>query len=172
MSRTKQTTITKDSFVIRPMKASDNVEIAKFIRAVIDEHKASRTNSVYDDPTTDCVFQTFEGVNAKYWVLDYNGKVVGGCGFFPTRGLPDGCAEIVKFYILPEARGKNFGAMLLDLVIEQAQVAGYGQLYLETVPIFAKAIDMYLKRGFTFLDHQICNNGHSAPNIFMVKDLL
>ncbi|MFG6426428.1 MAG: GNAT family N-acetyltransferase [Muribaculaceae bacterium] len=166
------TKMTFDSeFEIRPMREADNKSIACYIRAVIDEHKASRTNSVYDDPTTDCVFQTFEGVNAQYWVLDHNGSVVGGCGYFPTNGLPLGCAEIVKFYILPEARGHNYGATLLDLVINQAKKAGYNQLYLETVPSFAKAIDMYCKRGFKFLDRQICDNGHSAPNVFMVKSL-
>lgn len=116
------TKMTFDSeFEIRPMREADNKSIACYIRAVIDEHKASRTNSVYDDPTTDCVFQTFEGVNAQYWVLDHNGSVVGGCGYFPTNGLPLGCAEIVKFYILPEARGHNYGATLLDLVINQAK---------------------------------------------------
>lgn len=55
-----------DGFTIRPMKESDNRNIANYIRAVIDEHKASQTNSVYDDPTTDCVFQYFQGVNAQY----------------------------------------------------------------------------------------------------------
>lgn len=161
-----------DGFEIRPMKISDNKSIAKYIRAVIDEHKASQTNSVYDDPTTDCVFQSFEGMNAKYWVIDKDGFAVGGCGFFPTNGLPDGCAEIVKFYILPIARGHRLGSRLLDFVIEKAQEAGYTQLYLETVPLFDKAIDMYVRRGFSFLDRQICDNGHSAPNVFMVKSLV
>ena len=140
-----------DGFTIRPMKESDNRNIANYIRAVIDEHKASQTNSVYDDPTTDCVFQCFQGVNAQYWVIDYNGMAVGGCGFYPTNGLPDGCAEIVKFYILPIARNHGIGAYILDYVIKLAQKAGYKQLYLETVPLFSKAIDMYVKRGFTDL---------------------
>ena len=40
---------------------------------------------------------TVENANAEYWVIDYKGEVQGGCGFYPAKGLPDKCVEIVKY---------------------------------------------------------------------------
>lgn len=158
-----------DCYIIRPMRESDNEQIAHLIRCVIDEHGASRTNSVYDDPQTDNVFKSFLNINAEYWVIDHNHKIVGGCGFFPTDGLPEKCAEIVKFYLMPAARGKGLGAQIFDFVTDRASHAGYNRLYLETVPLFSRAVDMYKERGFDFLSAPIGNTGHSAPSIFMSK---
>ena len=158
-----------DCYIIRPMQESDNEQIAHLIRCVIDEHGASRTNSVYDDPQTDDVFKSLLNINAEYWVIEYNHKVVGGGGFFPTDGLPEKCAEIVKFYLMPTARGKGLGAQIFDFVIDRASHAGYNRLYLETVPLFSRAVDMYKERGFDFLNAPIGNTGHSAPSIFMSK---
>lgn len=158
-------------YMIRPMKESDNSQIASLVRCVVDEFGASRTNSVYDDPATDHVYNMFQGKNAEYWVIEHEGKVVGGCGFYPTEGLPDGCAEMVKFYLLPVARGKHLGARIFDMVAERAKNAGYTSLYLETIPLFAKAVAMYQARGFHFLPVAIGNTGHSAPSIFMSKSL-
>ncbi len=160
-----------EEFLIRPIKERDNLQVAHLVRSVIDEHHASQTNSVYDDPMTDHVYESLQNSNAQYWVIDYHGDVIGGCGFFPTKGLPDGCAEIIKYYLLPFARGKRLGSCLLDFVIEKAKEAGYTQLYIETVPLFAKAIEMYTTRGFRFLPMPLGNTGHSAPNIFMSKPL-
>jgi len=158
-----------DRYIIRPMQRSDNAGIATMIRCVIDEFGASRTNSVYDDPQTDEVFQSFQNRNAEYWVIDHDGEIVGGCGFFPTEGLPLHCAEIVKFYLMPAVRGKRLGARIFDFVTERATKAGYTRLYLETVPLFARAVEMYLNRGFVFLPAPIGNTGHSAMSIYMSK---
>ena len=158
-----------DCYIIRPMQESDNEQIAHLIRCVIDEHGAPRTNSGYDDPQTDNVFKSLLNINAEYWVIEYNHKVVGGCGFFPTDGLPEKCAEIVKFYLMPTVRGKGLGARLFDFVIDRASHAGYNRLYLETVPFFLRAVDLYKERGFDFLNAPIGNTGHSSQSIFMSK---
>ena len=69
--------------------------MVRLIRCIIDECGVSRTGMVYDDPATDCISQSFENANAEYWVIDYEGEIQGSCGFYPTKGLPDKCAEIV-----------------------------------------------------------------------------
>ena len=90
---------TKDDFIICPIKETDNAQMARLIRCVIDEFGVSRTSTVYDDPATYCISQSVENTNAEYWVIDYKGEIQGGCGFYPTKGLPDKCVEIVKYYL-------------------------------------------------------------------------
>lgn len=162
----------KEDFIIRRMVESDNLDIARFIRAVIDEYSGPQKDSVYDDPSTDCLYQSFKKQKAEYWVIDYKGKAVGGCGYYPTEGLPRGCAEIVKFYIMPIARGCGLGGQLMDIIINQAREAGYSQLYIETIALFSTAVEMYKKRGFELLDQEMGNTGHSSMEIFMIKTLV
>ena len=154
-----------------PINETDNAQMARLIRCVIDEFGVSRTGTVYDDPTTDCISQLVENVNAEYWVIDNDGEIQGGCGFYPTEGLPDKCAEIVQYYFSSAVRGKELGGKILDLIIRRANDAGYTSLYIETFPLFDKAIDMYKRCGFRLLDSQLGNSGHTATSIFMMKTL-
>lgn len=122
---------TKDGFIIRPIKETDNAQMARLIRCVIDEFGVSRTGTVYDDPVTDCISQSVENVNTEYWVIDYGGEIQGGCGFYPTKGLSGECAEIVKYYLSPAVREKGLGGMILDLIVRRAKEAGYTSLYIK-----------------------------------------
>ena len=108
-----------ETITIRPIEEKDNKEIAALIRKVFEEFDAPKTESVYSDPLTDRLFQSFyQHPRAGYWVVEYNGSIVGGCGFYPTEGLDTDCAEIVKFYLSPLLRGKKVGSALLNMVEE------------------------------------------------------
>ena len=39
----------------------------------------------YDDPHTDRMFQTFNIKGAEYWIVESNGVILGGGGFYPTK---------------------------------------------------------------------------------------
>ena len=97
--------------------------------------------------------------------------MIGGCGVYPTSGLPEGYAELVKFYLLPEYRGRGIGRMLMERNIESARDFGYSQLYLESMPELSKAIGMYEKAGFHFIPGRLGNSGHFNCDIWMVRDL-
>ena len=40
-------------------------------------------------------------------------EMVGGGGIYPTKGLPEKTCELVKMYLLPVARGKGVGKMII-----------------------------------------------------------
>ncbi|WP_266204307.1 GNAT family N-acetyltransferase [Pontibacter kalidii] len=156
---------------IRPIQASDNEPLATLIRAVFREFKIDKPGTVYTDPTTDALYQLFQHPGSTYFVAEENGVLVGGCGVYPTEGLPEGCAELVKFYLTAEARGKGIGNKLMQQSIAAARALGYKQLYLESFPELAKAVSMYEKAGFEPLPHALGNSGHYACTIWMLKDL-
>jgi putative acetyltransferase len=158
--------------IIRPIEKSDNPVIAELIRKVFREFKLSQTGTVYSDKTTDSLFELFQNPNAQYWVAELDNIILGGCGFFPTNGLPAGCAEIVKFYLSPEARGQGTGRELMQRICDSAKDLGYEELYLETFPELAATISMYEKAGFRHLKHPLGNSGHFACTIWMIKNLL
>lgn len=156
---------------IRPIQKSDDEAIGDIVKAVFEEFDAPKVGTVYSDPRTFRLFEEMEAVEkAGYFVAEENGKILGGCGFFPTEGLPEGCAEIVKFYLLPEARGKHLGSKLLEIAEKAAKEAGYTTAYIESLLHFARAVSMYRKSGYVDSE-RLGNSGHSATTVMMLKTL-
>jgi putative acetyltransferase len=155
----------------RNIEEKDNKELAGLIRAVFREFKIDRPGTVYFDPTTDSLSELFKLPGSVYWIAEENGILAGGCGIYHTPGLPEGCAELVKFYLLQAWRGKGIGRRLMEKCFESAKQLGFKQLYLESLPELDKAVSMYLKSGFRHIPHALGNSGHFGCNIWMVKDL-
>lgn len=156
---------------IRNIQQSDNDALAKLIRSVFEEYHAPLLNTVYDDLRTQTMFENFQHPRCEYFVVEYEGEVLGGCGYFPTEGLPEGYAELVKFYFSPKLRGKGMGKKLMQQVIEAARTAGYSNLYIESFTEFSHAVSMYEKLGFKHIPNRLGNSGHTATTIYMQKNL-
>jgi len=157
---------------IRRIDIKDNMALAAVIRAALTEFGANKPGTVYFDPTTDQLFQLFETPGSIYYVAEQANEIVGGCGIFPTVGLPEKTCELVKLYLAPSARGKGLGKALMLKAMAWAKEAGYEQVYLETMPELSNAVTMYEKLGFNRLSTSLGNSGHDGCSIWMLKNLL
>jgi len=157
---------------IREIKKQDNEELARIIRETLVEFDVPKIGTVYSDPDTDHLFELFEKAPASfYYVAEEDGVLIGGCGIYPTQGLPTGYAELVKLYLTNATRGRGIGKLLMDKCYETATEMGYTHLYLESFPQLAKAVSLYDKAGFKSLDGALGNSGHFACTIWMLKEL-
>ena len=161
----------QEGVLYRKIGKTDNRELADVIRSVFREFGIDRPGTVYFDPTTDSLYELFRTEGSVYWIAEEKGKIIGGCGVYPTPGLPDGCAELVKFYLLAQWRGRGIGRSLMEKCFESSRLYGYRQLYLESLPELEKAVSMYVRAGFRFISHSLGNSGHFGCNIWMIKDL-
>jgi len=159
------------SIIFRTIEEKDNKEIAELIRKVFREFKIDRPGTVYFDPTTDNLFKLFSTPGSEYWIVEEDGIMIGGCGVFPTPGLPEGCAELVKLYLSATQRGKGTGWKLMEKTFVSAKRFGYKHLYLESLPELSKAINLYERTGFRHLPAPLGNSGHFGCNIWMLKEL-
>jgi putative acetyltransferase len=155
----------------RTIEKRDNAAIAAIIRAALVEFDAAKPGTVYYDPTTDELHALFARPDAEYHVLEADGKVAGGSGIYPTAGLPDGCCELVKLYLAPEARGKGYGRLLINECFEIARRLGYATVYLETLPELKMAVGLYESCGFRYLDKPLGDSGHFGCDLWMLKQL-
>src|SRR5580765_6125060 len=119
---------------IRPIQPGDNPALAKIVRDTLVEFGANHPGTVYYDPTTDALFELFQRNGARYFVGEIDDKIVGGAGIFPSDGLPAGVCELVKMYLLPEARGVRLGKTLIEKSLQFAKENKYEQVYLESMP--------------------------------------
>jgi putative acetyltransferase len=156
---------------IRPISIADNPLIATIIRSCLTEFGANKPGTVYYDKTTDQLFELFQENGAGYFIAEQDGQVVGGGGIFPSPGLPAGTCELVKMYLLPLARGTGIGATLMNTCLSKAKEMGFDNMYIETLPELKKAISVYEKFGFIYLDKPLGNTGHFGCSVWMLKSL-
>jgi putative acetyltransferase len=156
---------------IRPIHPSDNPDLALIVRNTLAEFGAANPGTVYFDSTTDALFELFQVPNAAYFVAEVNGKILGGGGIYPTEGLPEGTCELVKMYLLPEARGIGLGRTLIEKCLETAKEEGFQQVYLETLDELHLALKIYAKFGFEYLCAPMGNTRHFGCGLWMLKKL-
>lgn len=156
---------------IRQVKESDNLTLANLIRGVFVEHNAPTIGTVFSDPTTDNLYALFRNERSVLWVAEIDNQIMGCCGIFPTKGLPKGCVELVKFYLLKQARGKGIGKALMEKSMETAKELNYAEMYIESLSEFANAVKLYKKQGFLRLNKPLGYSGHSTCNIWLLKKL-
>lgn len=157
---------------IRLIQSSDNPSLAEIIRSTLAEFGANHPGTVYFDSATDSLYESFQRPNSVYFVAENeNGKVVGGGGVYPTEGLPADTCELVKMYLLPEARGAGLGRTIIEKCLDTARNFGFSKVYLESMPELKKALKVYEKFGFTYLCSPIGNSGHFGCDLYMLKVL-
>jgi len=156
---------------IRSIQPSDNAALAVIIRDSLSEFGANKPGTVFYDPTTDALYNLFQLAGSFYQVAEEDGQLLGGAGIFPSKGLPAGICELVKMYLHKSARGKGLGRLLINKCLEKAKDLGYKKVYLETMPELRKAVSVYEKFGFTYLNGPMGNTGHFGCDVWMIKDL-
>ena len=156
---------------IRRIQQKDNPFIAKIIRFCLEEFGANKPGTVYYDKSTDQLSVLFEQPQSHYFIAEQEGKIVGGGGIFASPGLPSNCCELVKIYLLPEARGVSIGAALLTNCIAEAQNEGFKNIYIETMPELKQAIGVYEKFGFEYLSKPLGDKGHFGCDVWILKNI-
>lgn len=162
----------EESINIRTIRKEDNVQLAAIIRETLKEFGAAKPGTVYYDPTTDDLFQLFSATSGSvYYVAETQGRILGGGGIFPSPGLPQDTCELVKMYLLPEARGIGLGKKIIEACIAFADETGYKKIYIETMPELKQAMKTYEKFGFKYLSGPLGNTGHFGCELWMLKKL-
>jgi len=161
----------ENNITIRTIQLDDNVELAKIVRNSLAEFGANKPGTVFFDDTTDHLYELFQQPGSVYYVAEQECQILGGGGIFPSEGLPADTCELVKMYLRPDARGKGLGKLLIEQCLDFAKGFGYLQVYIETMPELRKAVSVYEKFGFEYLDGPLGNTGHFGCDVWMLKPL-
>jgi putative acetyltransferase len=161
----------ENNITIRKIEFNDNKELASIVRTSLAEFGANKPGTVYYDDTTDHLYELFQQPGSVYYVAEQDGKLLGGAGIYPTEDLPEQTCELVKMYLRKEARGRGLGKLLIKKCLEFAKGFGYLQVYIETMPELRKAMTIYEKFGFEYLNGPLGNTGHYGCDVWMLKKL-
>ncbi len=156
---------------IRGIRQEDNPQIARVIRDVLEEHGVPKVGTAYADPELDHMFEAYNAPQSVYFVLERDGKIVGGAGVAPLKdGDPKVC-ELQKMYFLAPVRGRGFGSLMIEKCLNAAREMGFETCYLETMDYMDAAQKLYRKTGFDYIAAPMGNTGHCACPVWMTRKL-
>jgi putative acetyltransferase len=162
---------------IRQILQKDNEQIAQVIRSVFHELNAPKVGTAYADPILDTLFEVYQAPRSVYYVVEHNGKVVGGCGIAPLEMLNQvqydniKVCELQKMYFAPEIRGTGFAEKIIEKCLEFAKTHDFEICYLETLSFMTAAQKLYKRLGFEHIDGPMGDTGHSSCEVWMVKKI-
>jgi putative acetyltransferase len=156
---------------LRPIAAADDPAIAAIIRTVMPEFGAVGPGYAIEDPEVDWMSRAYAGPGAAYFVVERDGRVLGGGGIAPLSGGDEGVCELRKMYFLPELRGAGMGEALVRHCLATARAFGYRTCYLETLGGMDVAVRLYEKLGFRRLAAPMGATGHHGCDRYYVLDL-
>ncbi|MEN9928797.1 MAG: hypothetical protein RLZZ231_718 [Bacteroidota bacterium] len=156
---------------IREIQQSDNPEVAAVIRKVFISDDYPKTGTAFEDPQLEFMFETYQQPNSAYFVIEVEGRIVGGAGIGPLQNSDENICELQKMYFLEEVRGKGWGTLMIQKCLEKAIAFGFEKCYLETLPEMLSAQNLYQKAGFNYLDTALGSTGHTSCPVWMIKVL-
>lgn len=98
--------MTENNYVIRPIQQDDNPKIAAAIRSVLIEVGVPKVGTAYADKALDEMFETFNKSTSQYFVLECNGKILGGAGVAQLDNYDGPICELQKCILNQKAEAK------------------------------------------------------------------
>ena len=160
-----------DPYALRPIEPRDDAAVAAIIRTVMPEFGAIGCGFAINDPEVDWMSRAYAEPRSAYFVVERDGKVVGGAGIAPLEGGDGATCELRKMYFLPGARGIGAGAAMMARCLQAARDAGFSRCYLETLGGMDAAMRLYERAGFSRIDVPMGDTGHGGCNTFYLLDL-
>ena len=156
---------------IRQIQKADNEQIASVIRSVLIEHDVPKVGTAYADVSLDSMFEAYSFARSRYFVIEKDGKIIGGAGISQLENESETICELQKMYFLSEARGLGLGSEMMENCLAFAKSVGFEKCYLETMPYMHAAQKLYLKFGFHYIDSSMGCTGHTSCPVWMLKEL-
>lgn len=157
--------------VVREVRAEDDPQVAAIIHQVMPEFGAGGPGFAIHDPEVGAMSAAYTGPRARYFVVEHEGRVLGGGGFAPLTGADPDVCELRKMYFLLEVRGIGLGAHLLRRILDEAKAAGFHGCYLETLTGMTAARRLYERSGFERLSAPRGETGHFGCDTWYFQTL-
>ena len=159
--------------VLRPIRPTDDAAVAAVIRDVMTEFRCTGEGFAIHDPEVAAMSKAYAAKDARYFVAERNGAVLGGGGFgrLAGTGPAEAICELRKMYFRPELRGIGAGAALLEVLLAEMRACGYRRCYLETTSWMEAAHKLYQRAGFAPAPGPMGCTGHHGCNRFFLRDL-
>lgn len=157
--------------LIRPVRLADAAEVAACVKSVYDEYGFTWDPSGYHADLYD-LSEYVDPALASFWVAEVGNQIL-GCGGITWHEVVPGevgqvvefegdpriagtSAELVRFYVRPDARRRGIGRSILDLSIAKARELARNQVEIWSDKRFTQAHQMYISTGAEIVGERVC----------------
>lgn len=160
-------------WILRPIRPRDDDAVATTIRTVMTEHGCTGPGFAIHDGEVVAMSRHYAASDARYYVVEHQGEVVGGAGFARLQGTTaeQATCELRKMYFRATTRGLGLGHALLALLLDEMRAVGYRRCYLETTSWMQAAQHLYRAHGFVAQCSSEGATGHHGCDAFFARDL-
>ena len=131
--------------IFRAATNHDGERIRNLVFGVLREYGLEPDPGGTDDDLSD-IEKNYIGRGGVFEILeDRQANLLGTVGLYPINSET---VELRKMYFEKSLRGKGFGKLTLEKMIEEARRRGFRRIYLETNSVLKEAIHLYEKFGF------------------------
>ncbi|MEQ8968217.1 MAG: GNAT family N-acetyltransferase [Azospirillaceae bacterium] len=135
--------------VLRPGEDRDADDLIALVGTCFAEYPGCVLDVDGEIPELRAIATWAAGGGGAFWCVEHDGRVVASVGAMPLAGGGDGPAiELVKLYVLPEARGTGLARRLVGAVEDHARATGAGRIELWTDTRFTTAHRVYERLGY------------------------
>lgn len=160
-----------EEWTLRKIEEKDNEAVAALIRSVFEELEIPKVGTAYEDSCLDHMFEQYQQPRSVYFVVEFQGQLMGGAGVAPLADAAQNICELQKMYFQSEIRGRGIGRQMMDKCLQSAIEIGFDFCYLETMPFMHAAQGLYKKVGFEYLAAPLGGTGHCSCPVWMLKNL-
>lgn len=151
---------------LREIEEKDNQILGEIVQRSLEEEGLNIPGTAYFDPYLFSLYEYYQKPDRQYWVLEKEGKVIGGIGVGPfdeERRI----GEIQKLYIVKEERGQGYAHKLVNKALGYGK-EHYDSLYIDTFASLSDANHLYRQYGFEKLDEPLSGTEHSACDTWLL----
>lgn len=134
--------------LIRLAANADAEKIANVLLRSFDEYRPSYTSRAFDATTPSAKGVLARLQEGPIWVAEHDGDVIGTV----SAVRREDSVYIRGMAVLPNAREKHIGSVLLERVELFAREASCRRVFLSTTPFLDRAIRLYERCGFQRID--------------------
>ena len=160
-----------NTYNIREIKPEDNEQVKEVVQGVLVEMGVPKVGTAYEDASLNDMHAEYDEPKKAYFVVDDDGRIIGGAGIAPLANHDGSICELQKMYFLPQVRGKGVGAEMMKKCLEFAKEQGFKKCYIETMPYMEQAQKLYRRSGFQSLEGPLGDTGHYNCSVWMIRDL-
>jgi len=163
--------VSEIKIIIREIRPEDNSQIGRVIKNCFPEWDIPRIGTAFEDPETKKMYEAYQQPREVYFVVERDGKILGGAGIKQLKNFEGNVCELQKMYFAAEIRGMGLGKKMMNTCLEAAKNFGYDLCYLESASQLKSAIHLYEKTGFKHRNSPLGNTGHYSCGVWMTKNL-
>ena len=136
-----------ENYTIRSWQPDDRQAAAEVIQNALAQYGLGWEPDGADRDVLE-VEEYYLARGGKFWVIEYEGEIIGTSAYYPYPHRGEKAVEIRKMYLSPKARGQGLGRYLLGELERSILAHGYHEIWIETASVLTAAVSLYEANGY------------------------